>query len=313
MGMMSGDDAIPSNTKNLSDDLDELRTSSGFLLREVTGDLFTCPVTSSLAHCISRDYRLGKGIAKLFREKFGRVEELKKSGADIGGLALFKDGRRFIYNLVTKEVYKDKPTYETLRLSLEEMKGHALANGVERICMPRIGCGLDGLNWPTVRILIKNVFQLENIKITVYNLVPTQSVVAGSKDGIRTEKLMNTPAKASQPSVSSMFDKKKQKKLTDVGFGFTTTNPLPDIFVGVRAVLKPGLEDHDELRRYLIAFGGLEEESFQEGQETHVIYPEGGARRRGEASKGVKHVSDQWLVDSIKLKIIQDERLYNII
>lgn len=40
------------------------------------GDLFACPKTDSLAHCISEDCRMGAGIAVLFKKKFGGVQEL---------------------------------------------------------------------------------------------------------------------------------------------------------------------------------------------------------------------------------------------
>lgn len=49
-------------------------------LSEVRGDLFTCPSKTSLAHCVSEDLRMGKGIATLFKAKFGRVSELKAQG-----------------------------------------------------------------------------------------------------------------------------------------------------------------------------------------------------------------------------------------
>ena len=50
----------------------------------------------------SRDCRLGKGIAKAFRSKFGRVDEIKACGARVGEIAVLKEKSRFIYNLVTK-------------------------------------------------------------------------------------------------------------------------------------------------------------------------------------------------------------------
>ena len=57
----------------------------GFRLVEKVGDLFACAsdehgVTPSLAHCVSVDLRMGAGIAKLFRNNFGRVPELVKQG-----------------------------------------------------------------------------------------------------------------------------------------------------------------------------------------------------------------------------------------
>jgi hypothetical protein len=41
-------------------------------------------------------------VAKIFREKFGRIRELEDSGAEVGGIAVLQEAGRFIYNLVTK-------------------------------------------------------------------------------------------------------------------------------------------------------------------------------------------------------------------
>ena len=49
-------------------------------LSEVKGDLFSCPSSTSLAHCVSEDMHMGKGIATLFKQKFGGVGELKSQG-----------------------------------------------------------------------------------------------------------------------------------------------------------------------------------------------------------------------------------------
>ena len=34
-------------------------------------------------HCISADVKMGKGIAVLFKKKFGKVDEIKKQGKQI--------------------------------------------------------------------------------------------------------------------------------------------------------------------------------------------------------------------------------------
>lgn len=44
------------------------------------GDLFRCPAIDSLAHCVSEDFVMGKGIALLFKNKFGSLDELKAQG-----------------------------------------------------------------------------------------------------------------------------------------------------------------------------------------------------------------------------------------
>ena len=59
-----------------SDGSDGVRHSSKFSM--VRGDLFSCPGTASLAHCVSADMRMGKGIAVEFKKRYGHVEELKE-------------------------------------------------------------------------------------------------------------------------------------------------------------------------------------------------------------------------------------------
>lgn len=132
------------------------------------GDLFTCPENWSLAHCISADIQLGKGIAVLFRDKYGGLDDLEKQGAQPGGLAFLVRGHRFIYNLVTKEKYFHKPTYQSLESSLEAMKQHCVSNHVTHLAMPLIGCGLDGLEWSKVEPLICKVFANTDVQVTVY-------------------------------------------------------------------------------------------------------------------------------------------------
>jgi hypothetical protein len=40
------------------------------------GDLFSAPSDASLAHCVSEDFRMGKGIAIEFKKRFEGVNEL---------------------------------------------------------------------------------------------------------------------------------------------------------------------------------------------------------------------------------------------
>lgn len=108
-------------------------------IEEIKGDLFSCPDTDSLAHCVSRDLRMGKGIAVLFKDKFGGVDNLKAQNKDIGSVAILQRGNRWVYYLITKEHYWNKPTYDSLKATLLEMKQHCLENGVQAISMPRLG------------------------------------------------------------------------------------------------------------------------------------------------------------------------------
>jgi O-acetyl-ADP-ribose deacetylase (regulator of RNase III) len=121
---------------------------------------------------------MGKGIATQFKRKYGGVVELKAQHVGVGGVATLERNGAWIYYLVTKPHYSDKPTYKTLRCALNSMAVHMKAHGVIRLSMPRIGCGLDGLRWSNtkngsggvngVREIINEVFAGTGVRITVY-------------------------------------------------------------------------------------------------------------------------------------------------
>ncbi|XP_052241352.1 ADP-ribose glycohydrolase OARD1-like [Dreissena polymorpha] len=143
---------------------------SDFKIIHKKGDLFSCPEDESLAHCVSEDLRMGKGIATLFKKNFEGVPELKAQGKKVGDVAILKHGKRFVYYLITKPKYFDKPTYATLEDSLRAMQKHCVEHNVTAVSMPKIGCGLDKLQWPKVEETLMSVFMDTNIVISVYSL-----------------------------------------------------------------------------------------------------------------------------------------------
>ncbi|CAF4467198.1 unnamed protein product, partial [Adineta steineri] len=80
------------------------------VFQEIDGDLFSVASNVSLAHCVSQDMSMSKGIATLFRNKFGQINELKNQNVSVGGCAYITSNDRHIFYLVTKEKYFYKPT-----------------------------------------------------------------------------------------------------------------------------------------------------------------------------------------------------------
>ena len=80
------------------------------------------------------------------------------------------NGKRSIYNLVTEERYCDKPNLSTLSKTLEAMKIHASTNGVSTIAIPKLGCGLDQMNWQEVVKLLRDIFAYADVQVVVYTL-----------------------------------------------------------------------------------------------------------------------------------------------
>lgn len=142
---------------------------------EEKGDLFAAEILSNyaLCHCISSDFALGAGIAKEFAKmgvKKALCEKFPKQWQGRGYCLLTETDGVTVANLVTKERYFHKPTLETLRQALENLRKQALEMKLTKIAMPKIGCGLDRLDWTAVREIIRDVFADTDIEILVRSI-----------------------------------------------------------------------------------------------------------------------------------------------
>lgn len=161
---------IYNNTKQINRNL--VMASSKLKLSEVEGDLFSAPEDYSLAHCVGADFAMGAGIAVKFKQIYGQVEELLAQKISSGGVAVLQDKNRYIYYLVTKPSSYGSPTYDSLRSSLNQMKDHMKKHNIQKLAIPRIGCGIDGLEWDKVSAELQGVFGQEEMEIVVYVFVP---------------------------------------------------------------------------------------------------------------------------------------------
>ena len=139
------------------------------IYKEQNKDLFTVDKSYTLAHCVSGDFALGAGIAKEFAVR-GVKEQLKATYTcvEVGDALLTETtGWRNEISLVTKRKYFEKPTIEALKQALVSLKDSCEMLSIDKIAMPRIGCGLDKLDWEEVSKLIKEVFEPTDIEILV--------------------------------------------------------------------------------------------------------------------------------------------------
>lgn len=132
---------------------------------EVHKDLFTVSDDYYLAHCCASDLRLGAGIAVPMQKKFNLRGKIMSSGKSLNHPTCILTGR--VFNLITKKRSSGKPSHESLGIALIDMRDIALEEGITKIAMPKIGCGLDKLSWPMVRRTINDVFQSTSIEILV--------------------------------------------------------------------------------------------------------------------------------------------------
>lgn len=133
-------------------------------IKEIRGYLFKS--NEPLAHCVSLDFKMGAGIARHFSAKFGKISELVTQTKNIGDVAYLIDLDRHIFYLVTKKLYYQKPTYKSLKLALYNLYYLCKKFEIKSISMPKIGCGLDKLDWSKVKNIIADIFT--DIDVTIY-------------------------------------------------------------------------------------------------------------------------------------------------
>ena len=180
------------------------------------GDLFNVTPDYSLCHCISKDLKMSSGIAVDFKEKFGGLDELRRQRMGVGDVGVIRRNGRYIYYLVTKDRYYDKPSMSSLRAALLAMRESIVANGVQRLAMPKIGCGLDRLVREEVKDVILFTFSATPLEIQVRTLSgkgsPNQRYEATepAAEGIRT------PAGRDKAELLSLFRTSTVKRILGI-------------------------------------------------------------------------------------------------
>lgn len=134
-------------------------------------DLFDLPDDYILAHCISRDAKMGAGIAKTVRQKWdvSMIEAMSQAGElSVGQAVLQESGGPYpLVHLITKERYWHKPTREDFNKALQDLASKVKEKGYKKLGIPLIGSGLDRLDWPTTEAVIHDTFAETGIAIVV--------------------------------------------------------------------------------------------------------------------------------------------------
>lgn len=138
------------------------------MIQEMQGNVLEHITSNSpVAHCISADYALGAGVARLIDNKYHVREVLIHIGTHTYPDCI-KVGN--VLNIVTKQYYWCKPTYQTFIGGLEKLREVCKEQGITYIVMPRIGSGLDRLDWNICKKCIQEILVDSGIQVTVYYL-----------------------------------------------------------------------------------------------------------------------------------------------
>lgn len=164
---------------------------NGDLFR-VVDDLFQAGKEPVAAHCIAADFGMSGGIAAQFVKKMNMRNLLHEQmetqmaldpsiqripnpykhsyGSTYQGLVGEVVKVSHVYNLITKPWTYEKPTYKDFIAALESLKKAMVEGGEKLLVIPKLGCGIDGLEWPAVNRIIKYTFGDTDIHVMVCSI-----------------------------------------------------------------------------------------------------------------------------------------------
>lgn len=116
---------------------------------------------------------MGGGLALEFKKKFPKVYEAYKQkcadGFDVNELFTCQSEINgcgvFVVNFPTKKHWRNPSQLNWIKDNLIELRDLCIEWEISSVAIPKLGCGLGGLDWNDVKPLIIKTF--ENVDITV--------------------------------------------------------------------------------------------------------------------------------------------------
>jgi O-acetyl-ADP-ribose deacetylase (regulator of RNase III) len=138
------------------------------------GDMFTSDAPAQ-AQGVNVDGLMGAGIAPIFKRKhpamFEEYARLCAEGVLLPGeVHAWVSPEITIFNVASQDRPGANARIEWLESSMSEALAQAEQMGFDRIAMPRIGCGIGGLDWADVEPLLERLAGEQTCDIEVWTL-----------------------------------------------------------------------------------------------------------------------------------------------
>ena len=138
-------------------------------IHHVEGSVFEAPEGVALAHCVSADLAMSAGIAVQFVKRWPDIRS-GSSRSEPGSLHVHSSTRGYIFNLITKERFDDKPSLEDFRKSIVALKSKMQALNIKTLAVPELGSGRDRLNLSKVIQVLQSILVEAGIGVIMYHL-----------------------------------------------------------------------------------------------------------------------------------------------
>jgi appr-1-p processing enzyme family protein len=138
------------------------------------GDIFNTEC-EALVNPVNIKGIMGKGLALAFKTKYPAHFENYKRACQSGEmttekvLAYQEINGPMIICLATKDDWKNSSKIEYVSAGLDDLARQIKALGIRSIAIPKLGCGLGGLDWGKVRpLIVEKLSSLDGINVEIY-------------------------------------------------------------------------------------------------------------------------------------------------
>ena len=138
-------------------------------MTEIEMNIMAAPQGYYLATAISRDKKFQVGLPALFEKnykiskKMDRLESQLGEEIQVGDACLIDN----VYLLVVKYSSYDEPIREALIDAISAMHDNMDALMVDKLAIPKLCCGKNGLEWDDVKSILESEFQNRDVDILV--------------------------------------------------------------------------------------------------------------------------------------------------
>lgn len=147
--------------------------------------------TEVLVNTVNTVGVMGKGIALMFKERFGKnmdeyTKACKAKQVQTGKMFITETGElvgpKWVVNFPTKQHWRSPSKLEWITEGLDDLKSFILSHHIKSIAIPPLGSGNGGLDWLVVREQIeKYLAELDDVNIVVFEPTRKYQNVAKTK------------------------------------------------------------------------------------------------------------------------------------
>ena len=154
------------------------------MIYSITGDMFSANY-EAIVNPINCVGTMGKGVAKLVKEKFPSIIEpykyyCNKKLLHPGSTWVYKTGinyPKYILNTATKNHWKDPSKINNIIYCYTSIIRAIKSKNILNIAIPPLGCGNGGLNWNYIKPLAIDILESNNLNhVNIYLYEPYTSL-----------------------------------------------------------------------------------------------------------------------------------------